>query len=165
MTTFGKTDKPNKSLELTCGAGHSVRRLMSSVTKNKLFRALAVWLFFSTALSAIPTYLAIQHWRLIHWLNADGRQATATVTSYDRPVLKYSYTADGKEFTGRLKTSRQYGVGDKLDVFFSYSHPWISSLGRPPLSSEGGGYVAVVFGLSLLVLIPVVLSLRNEKAA
>src|SRR5690348_1551712 len=129
---------------------------MSSVTKDKLIRALAVWLLFSAALSAIPAGLAIQNWRFIHWLNADGQQALAAVLSYDRPVLRYSYSADGKEYSGRVKTSRQLEVGDKFEVYFSASHPWMSGLGKPPLSFEGGGYVACILGLSLLVLIPVV---------
>jgi hypothetical protein len=138
---------------------------MLSVTKDQLSHALVVWLFFSAALSAIPVYLMVHDQRKIHWLNTDGTQATATVMAYDHPLLKYLYQVNGHEYTGRVKTSHEYDVGEKFDVFFSASHPWISSIGRPPLHFEGGGLVPICLGMSMVVLIAVIASLRNEKRA
>jgi hypothetical protein len=124
-----------------------------------------VWLFFVAALAAIPSYLAIRDWRFVHWLNTDAKQTTATVTAYDRPLLKYSYTVDQRDYAGRVKTSRQFEQGEKFDAFVSSSHPWMSSLGRPPLSFEGGGYLAVVIGVAVLALIPILAALRDKKSA
>jgi hypothetical protein len=121
--------------------------------------------FLVVLFAAIPVYLSVRDWRFVHWMNADSLQTTATVVTYDRPLLKYSYTVGQRRFEGSVKTSTWFQTGDKFDVFFSTSHPWMSSIQRPPLSFDDAGYLAT--GLFIAVLIPtiaLIASLREEKS-
>ena len=139
---------------------------MSPEFQSRLAHKFRVWLFLVVLLAAIPTFLTIRDWRFVHWMNTDSVRTTATAITYDHPALKYSYTISQRSFEGSEKTATPFNPGDKFDVFVSASHPWMSSLAKPPLTFEDGGYF--VMGLALAVLVPsiaLLASLREEKSA
>ncbi len=136
---------------------------MPRITRERLSHALLVWVGFSAALSSLPVVLAVRESRVAHWLNYDGGEITATVTEVHRPLVKYSYRVGAREYAGKVKMSPVPEVGDKLAVFVSASHPWISSLGRPPIkTAHWPATASCCLGLSLLVMVPIAVSLRKE---
>ena len=138
---------------------------MPRITKERLLQAFLTWLVLSAAISAIPLCITLHDWRHIYWLNTDGKQAVATVTAVDPPLHKYAFTVGRSEYTGRVKLPRDRSmeVGDKFEVFYSTSHPWISSLGKPPLEFKGWGFlVTCCLFICLVVLVPAVSVLHRE---
>jgi hypothetical protein len=72
------------------------------------------------------------------WLIVDGRRGVAVVTEeHSHGIVDYEYVVKGVQYTGRSQRNwdeekyRNVGVGQKSIVFFSASHPWLSSLETP----------------------------------
>jgi hypothetical protein len=116
-------------------------------------------------LAAIPAFLAIHDWRVVHWLNTDSVKTTATVVSYNSPLLKYSYTVGQRSYEDKVKVPTPFNPGDKFDVFVSASHPSVSSIGKPPITFEGGGYLAWFVLAVVLPFIVLLAHLREEEVA
>ena len=140
-------------------------RGMSPEVQSRLVHAFRVWLFWVVVLAAIPAFLTIHDRRVIHWLNTDSVKTTATVISYNSPLLKYSYTIGQRSYEDKVKVPTPFNPGDKFDVFVSASHPWISSIGKPPIAFEGGGYLAWFVLAVVLPFIVLLVHLREEEVA
>lgn len=78
-------------------------------------------------------------WRK-YWILRDGRRSTALVTrKYGHELVDYSFHVNGKEYKGTdrekyVSQEHRYEdvtLGGEAVVYFSSSHPWLSSLARP----------------------------------
>ena len=87
------------------------------------------------------------------WLIADRGRSTAVITEVFQPKrsVAYQYTVNGKTYTGFDTYAEENGkywkpsLGEKCTVYFSSSHPWLSSLqDKTELAS---GLPAVIVGL------------------
>jgi hypothetical protein len=77
-------------------------------------------------------------WWEYYWLIIDGRRGVAVVTEeHEHGIVDYKYTVDGRDYTGRShrncdeKKYENVPVGATSVVFFSASHPGLSSLETP----------------------------------
>ena len=86
------------------------------------------------------------------WLVADRGQSTAVITEVFQPKrsVAYQYAVNGKTYTGFDTYAEENGkywkpsLGEKCTVYFSSSHPWLSSLqDKTELAS---GLPAVIVG-------------------
>ena len=72
-----------------------------------------------------------------YWLTRDAKQSTAVLTrEHEHGVVSYRYTVNQHEYSGSSQRNgderyRNIQVGQESIVFFSVSHPWISSLETP----------------------------------
>jgi hypothetical protein len=101
-----------------------------------------------------------------YWLLKDGRESMAVVTYplwTGHNAVAYRYTVDGKAYTG--KSGRNYRdpryrdvqAGVESVVYYSVSHPWLSSLRKP--EGVGTGWplvVLLVLPLETLALITMI---------
>ena len=92
-------------------------------------------------------------WRK-YWLLRDGQQSTALVTwKYGHELVDYSFRANGKEYKGTdrekyVSQEHRYEdvtLGGEAVVYFSTSHPWLSSLARPDSILPDGFLGVIVF--------------------
>jgi hypothetical protein len=137
---------------------------MSPEVQSRLGHALRVWLSLAVALAAIPTYLAIRDRRFVHWLNTDSVQVTATVITYNRPLLIYSYAIGQRNYEGRVKTATPFNRGDEFEVFVSASHPWMSSIRKPPLVFQVGQTFGMVALIALVLLVCILASWWDDRS-
>ncbi len=104
-----------------------------------------------------------------YWLLKDGHEGMAIVTYplwTGHNAVAYRYTVNGKEYTG--KSGRNYrdprymnvGAGEQSVVYYSTSHPWLSSLRRP--EGVGAGWPVVLFVLLLEAL--AVITIINPRS-
>jgi hypothetical protein len=77
-------------------------------------------------------------WWEYYWLIIDGQPDVAVITEeHSHGIVDYRYTVDDHYYTGRShrncdeKKYEDVPVGGTSVVFFSSSHPWISSLETP----------------------------------
>jgi hypothetical protein len=106
-------------------------------------------------------YSAARGIRANYWLLQDTQQGMAVVTR-ELPSghnwVAYKYTVAGNEYTGESARSwrdRRYAevrVGEKSVVFFSSSHPWVSTLRMPDGIVEGMPVVLVVLVLEFFAI-------------
>jgi hypothetical protein len=100
-----------------------------------------------------------------YWLLKDGREGMATVTHplwTGHNAVAYRYTVEGKEYSG--KSGRNYQdprymyvqTGEKSVVYYSASHPWLSSLRRPEVPSQGWPVVLLVVLLAIRAVITII---------
>lgn len=73
-----------------------------------------------------------------YWLTKDGKTTSALITQvHPKREFDYRYTLNGKEYAGtsarEWEDEKEHGLqaGEKTTVFFSASHPWLSSLQTP----------------------------------
>jgi len=67
------------------------------------------------------------------WVAKDGRQATATIGSRGpKGGASYTYEVEGQRYTGSGYSSRCKSV--ECPLYYSTSHPWLSTLEAPALS-------------------------------
>jgi hypothetical protein len=125
------------------------RRFTSNPTTARLHALLAVLLLGCTLVSG-----AIAWWG-DYWIFKDGRTGAAYLTAtYGRKDVAYQYTVNGTEYAGKGLRSRddfRYGrvnPGERWPVYYSASHPWLSSLNQPRL-------VGPTVGLLLLLLLEI----------
>ncbi len=105
-----------------------------------------------------------QVWR-DHWLVTDRREGTAMITKEHwagHGVVVYEYRVGGTVYTGQDRRNRRdsrsaYAMpGETSTVYYSTSHPWISSLDPPDHVGIGGlPVVALVWLLEACLLITV----------
>jgi hypothetical protein len=98
-----------------------------------------------------------------HWLRTDTQQGVALITSEhwsSHGRVAYKYTVDQKEYTGVSATDSlkppSEEVGTKATVYYSASHPWISSLRKPlPLAADlvSMWFMVILFIFELLGLV------------
>src|SRR2546423_6583328 len=70
-----------------------------------------------------------------HWLRKDGTPTQAVITEvHPKRVFNYHYNVDGKRYLGTSsraweeEKAHPLRIGDETTVFFSGSHPWLSSM-------------------------------------
>jgi hypothetical protein len=70
-----------------------------------------------------------------YWLRKDGQTVSVLITqTYPKHRKEYTYTVDGKKYTGtdirgwEAERSHELQVGDSTLATVSASHPWFSSL-------------------------------------
>jgi hypothetical protein len=100
-----------------------------------------------------------------YWLLTDARQGTAIVT-YElwsgHNVVAYKYIVGQNEYTGhsgRNSSDEKYShvqPGEKSIVYFSASHPWLSSLSMPEYVAQGWPVILVVVAFEMFALITII---------
>lgn len=99
-----------------------------------------------------------------YWLLTDGRQGTAIVTHElwsGHNGVGYKYIIAEKEYTGRSSrnSSEKYDrvqPGEQSIVFFSASHPWLSSLNKPETVLAGWPVILIVVAFEIFALITII---------
>lgn len=112
---------------------------MSASIPKQVADVLKKWLFFIVLLFGYPMFLGIQAAWESYWLSKDGKQTMAVIVNdeHGHDVVDYKYTVDFKEYTGAAQRGWEHSeyqnvqVGEQAPVFFSTSHPWISSVDKP----------------------------------
>ncbi len=96
----------------------------------------AFW--FGVIVLAYFLIYAIRVFWMSYWLAADGEQSIALITKERaHGVVSYRYSANDHEYTGASQRNweneryRNVHTGQESIVYFSASHPWISSLETP----------------------------------
>jgi hypothetical protein len=100
-----------------------------------------------------------------YWLIKDGREGMATVNYplwIGHDAVAYRYTVEGKEYGG--KSGRNYRdprymnvqAGEKSVVYYSASHPWLSSLRRPEVVGQGWPVVLLILLLAIKAAITII---------
>lgn len=88
-----------------------------------------------------------------YWVLKDGQTGTALVTGLHwsgHGNVDYSYLVKEKEYKGYGRPDRRNAkyaaveIGGRCPVFFSVSHPWLSSLYRPEQVLEGLPFVLLI---------------------
>ena len=97
------------------------------------------------------------------WLHRDAIQSTAIITgTRQHGVVDYKYQAGGKDYTGSSQRNweqekyRNVGVGQESIVFYSTSHPWLSTLQNPQFPSSGTIMLVVVIPIEFFLIITVI---------
>ena len=92
--------------------------------------------------------------RAQYWLTVDAKQTMALIIKeLEHGVVEYKYSVAGTEYNGasqrnwEQKKYRDVGVGQESIVFYSASHPWLSSLTTPQFPPAG----TVVLFIALLM--------------
>lgn len=98
------------------------------------------------------------------WLTQDVGQTAATITNEkSHGVVNYSYTINGNQYIGQSQRNREekekVPVGGRTLVYFSTSHPWLSSLQAPTFPPPG----MIVFIISLAMEFLFVMTVINPK--
>jgi len=99
-----------------------------------------------------------------YWLLTDGRQGTAIVTHElwsGHNGVGYKYVVAEKEYSGRSgrNSSEKYNhvqPGEESIVFFSASHPWLSSLNKPEYVAPGWPVILIVVAFEVFALITII---------
>jgi hypothetical protein len=91
-------------------------------------------------------------------LSGDASQATATVTNErSHGVVDYTYVAAGNRYVGHSQRSSETypgpPVGGEARVYFSTSHPWLSSLRAPTFPPSLSRILLMIIPLSMEFLI------------
>jgi hypothetical protein len=98
-----------------------------------------------------------------YWLTKDATQTMAMVTKeHYHGVVDYKYSIGTREYTGRSQTNweqekyRNVGVGQKSIVFYSFSHPWLSSLETPQFPRSGTIILLIALPIEIFLIITVI---------
>lgn len=125
-----------------------------------------LWAAF-TALFLI-FYAGPRHFRDSYFLTKDAKEATAVLTEQrQHGVFRYKYSVAGHEYSGASQRNweqekyRNVEVGNESVVFYSASHPWISSLETPQFPPRDTSFY---FGVPLIVGIAIILILCFDKS-
>ena len=95
------------------------------------------------------------------WLTEDSSQTTATINDErSHGVVDYSYTVAGGHYVGHSQRSRQTwpgpAVGGQAPVYFSASHPWLSSLQPPTFPPQGALFMIIPILFELLFVMTII---------
>ena len=103
--------------------------------------------------------------RAEYWLLKDAEEGIAIVTKdlwTGHNGVAYRYAVNHKEYTGKGMRNyqdpryRNVHPGDKSLVYYSVSHPWMSSLRRPGRIGEGLPVVLLVLFFETLAVITLI---------
>jgi hypothetical protein len=104
----------------------------------QILRAAQIWLVLTVLFFGFILVGGIRDFRECYWLKKDAKRGTAIITEQrQHGVVEYRYTVDQHEYTGRSQRNqeqekyRNVGPGEESPVYFSASHPWLSSLEVP----------------------------------
>ena len=114
--------------------------------------------------------------RIGYWLKRDAQQSMATITKErEHDAVDYKYRVDGQDYTGTdqrnwdIEKYRNVGVGQQSIVYYSASHPWMSSLQTPQFPTTGTIFLLMACPFECLLLFlailpgPVLLHMVNQK--
>ena len=103
--------------------------------------------------------------RTEYWLSVDGKKTTALIEKEFGQGAWYKYSVDGKEYQNESQRNwdPDVGVGHESVVFFSSSHPWLSSLTTPRFEPAEAVVLFFAFPVELLLIVTV-LSPRSPWA-
>jgi len=111
-------------------------------------------------------------WRTDYWLLRDAKSGLALITGESwagHGVVYYEYEVSEKKYAGssqknwRDEKYRNVGIGGRSSVYFSASHPWLSSLYQP--DAVGYGWPVVFIALVIeLFLVTTVINPKNKWA-
>ncbi len=95
-----------------------------------------------------------------HWVLKDGARGTATIIGElwtGHRTASYRYTVDQTVYSGWSERNteepgRRAEPGDDSIVYYSASHPWLSSLHKPSGVYDGGPAIFLFGGLEVLAL-------------
>jgi hypothetical protein len=117
-------------------------------------------------------FSVMRMWWTSYWLLRDGQQGIAVVTSEvwsGHDAVNYEYTVGQTEYVGQSGRNRELGkydnvgVGGKSIVYFSASHPWLSSLRIPPGVAEG--WPAIIVALLMeFVIVMMIINPKGKRA-
>ncbi|HEX4797441.1 MAG TPA: hypothetical protein VH370_26845 [Humisphaera sp.] len=105
-----------------------------------------------------------------YWVLRDGVQGTALITDEgSHGTVYYTYSAAGAGYTGhshrdwRNKQYGQVGVGGTAPVWYSNSHPWLSSLPTPDPTLYAIPWVLVALAAESVLLMLIVAPHDNRS--
>ncbi|SPE54233.1 hypothetical protein SBV1_1770021 [Verrucomicrobia bacterium] len=101
------------------------------------------------------------------WVNfhlmQNAQQTKALITKeHAHGVVDYKYTVEGKEYDGKgqrnwdLGIYRNVTVGEESIVYFSTSHPWMSSLEMPRVLITAWPVLLIALGMELFLVMTVI---------
>jgi hypothetical protein len=88
-------------------------------------------------------------------IRRDGAQGMALINGEgSHGVVYYTYSIGGKQYAGRSHRDRDshVGIGGQAPVWYSSSHPWLSSLPKPESPVYGFPWVVIASAFELLFL-------------
>jgi hypothetical protein len=98
-----------------------------------------------------------------YWQTKDATQTIAMVTKkHSHGVVDYKYRIGTTGYTGRSQQNweqekyRDVGVGQESIVFYSFSHPWLSSLETPQFPRSGTILLLIALPIEIFLMITVV---------
>jgi len=110
--------------------------------------------------------------RVHYWLTTDGQQAIAVITAeHQHNVVDYQYAVDGKKYKGTSQRNwenvkyRDVAVGGDSVVYYSASHPWLSSLETPCFPVRGTPVFLVLLPMELAAIAFAVSFKHNQHNA
>jgi hypothetical protein len=98
-----------------------------------------------------------------YWVLRDGAQSVAVITAEgSHGTVYYTYFAAGAQYAGRSHRDRdsQVGIGGRSPVWYSSSHPWLSSLPKPEPALHGFPWVVIASAFELLFLSAIIFPRR-----
>lgn len=81
-----------------------------------------------------------------HWVWTDARLGKAIAVGHHwsgHGSVIYEYDVNGQTYTGHGGNS-QIAIGDRIPVYYSASHPWLSRLFKPESSPFALGHVTII---------------------
>jgi hypothetical protein len=100
--------------------------------------------------------------RAQYWLSLDAKQTMALITKVHGQGVNYKYSVDGKEYSNESQRNWEHdvGAGQESMVFYSSSHPWLSSVTTPQFQPLG----AIVLLIALIAEFLIVITAINPKS-
>lgn len=104
----------------------------------QILRAAKKWLLLTFIFFGFILVGGMRDFWECYWLTRDARQGMAVVTKErQHGIVEYRYAVDQCEYTGESRRNqeqekyRNVRLGGESPVYFSASHPWLSSLEAP----------------------------------
>ena len=96
-----------------------------------------------------------------YWVLRDGLRGVASITAEGpHATLYYTYAVAGTGYTGHSQSdwvdNREVGVGEQVPVWYSNSHPWLSSLPKPKPTLYSFPWVLLALPFESMFLITVI---------
>jgi hypothetical protein len=105
---------------------------------SQILRATKMWLFLTVVFFGFILIAGIRDFRECYWLKKDAKRGVAIITKErQHGMVDYRYTVDRHDYTGESHRNyeeekyRNVHPGEESLVYFSASHPWLSSLETP----------------------------------
>ena len=131
---------------------------------ERVQRGAVIWVGFTSLF--LIFFAGPCHFRESYILAEDSKETTAVlIEKRQHGVFRYKYSVAGHEYSGASQRNweqRNVEVGDQSAVFYSASHPWISSLETPQFPPRDTGFY---LGVPLVVGIAIIIILCLDKSA